>query len=196
MHDLPNNETRARLLDAAEALFAARGYAAVKLRDIAAAVQLRHASLYYYVPGGKEQLYVEVMERNLQRHRQGMADAIERAGPDLRQQLYAVADWLVAQPPLDVTRMYQADMPALDPAQAERLSEVAFDALRMPIVTALEAAYTRGEISAPDRHMAALALVSLVQSIHGVPVPITPAERQSIGRSLVDMLLDGLRTRP
>jgi AcrR family transcriptional regulator len=195
MSDRPNNETRTRLLDAAEGLFAARGYAAVKLRDIAAAVGLRHASLYYYVPGGKEQLFIEVTERNFQRHRQGMAAAIAGAGPSLREQLHAVADWLVTQPPLDVTRMYQSDMPAIDPAQAERLSELVFDALRLPIVEALERAKASGEIVDPDLQIAALALVSLVQSIHSIPVPLDAAERRAIGRRLVDLLLDGLRVR-
>jgi AcrR family transcriptional regulator len=35
MRELPNNETRIRLLDRAEELFSARGYTAVRLRDIA-----------------------------------------------------------------------------------------------------------------------------------------------------------------
>ncbi|MEZ4675941.1 MAG: helix-turn-helix domain-containing protein [Caldilineaceae bacterium] len=39
----PTNETSERILDAAEALFMARGYDGVKLRDIAEAVGMRHA---------------------------------------------------------------------------------------------------------------------------------------------------------
>jgi AcrR family transcriptional regulator len=66
-----SNSTHQTILDAAERLFAERGYAAVKMHDIARAVDMRHASLYYYAPAGKEQLYVEVMERNFNRHRAG-----------------------------------------------------------------------------------------------------------------------------
>lgn len=50
MSDLPQNETRTRLLDAADGLFSRRGHTAVTLRDIASKVGMRHASLYYYAP--------------------------------------------------------------------------------------------------------------------------------------------------
>jgi AcrR family transcriptional regulator len=41
---MDESEARERVLAAAERLFAERGYAAVTLRDIAAAVGIRHAS--------------------------------------------------------------------------------------------------------------------------------------------------------
>jgi hypothetical protein len=50
MDDVLENETSERILDVAEALFMAHGYSAVKLRDIAETVGMRHASLYYHVP--------------------------------------------------------------------------------------------------------------------------------------------------
>ena len=115
----PNNETRQRILDAAEELFSKRGYAAVRLRDIAGAVGMRHASLYYYAPKGKQQLFVEVMERNFARHLEGLAAAISGAGDDLRAQMYAVAEWLITQPPLDFGRMQQSDMREIGEGVAE-----------------------------------------------------------------------------
>lgn len=86
MNNRPNNATWLRILDTAEDLFAKRGFAAVKLRDIASAIGMRHASLYYYAPGGKEQLYIEVMDRVLRRHRAGLEHVIVAAGDDLREQ--------------------------------------------------------------------------------------------------------------
>jgi AcrR family transcriptional regulator len=68
-----SSESRERVLQQAEHLFSERGYAAVTLRDIAAGLGIRQASLYHHVPGGKEQLYVEVTERNLRRIRMGCA---------------------------------------------------------------------------------------------------------------------------
>jgi len=47
-------------------LFSKRGYIRVRLRDIASAMGMKHASLYYYAPAGKQQLFIEVVERNLQ----------------------------------------------------------------------------------------------------------------------------------
>lgn len=195
MPDLPNNETRSRLLDVAEQLFAARGYTAVRLRDIAAALGMCHASLYYYIPGGKEQLYVEVMERSLQRHRAGLEQAITAADDDFRAQVHAVVDWLVEQPPLDVTRIYQADMLEIGQAQAEQLMTLAYDSLRLPIGAAIARAVDTGAIIVPDVDLAALALVNLVESVHAIPLAYRTIPLGVIGRQLADMLLDGWRRR-
>jgi AcrR family transcriptional regulator len=45
----------------AEHRLAARGYTSVTLKDIANQLGIKQASLYYHFPGGKENLYMEVM---------------------------------------------------------------------------------------------------------------------------------------
>ncbi|MEZ4865744.1 MAG: TetR/AcrR family transcriptional regulator [Caldilineaceae bacterium] len=194
--DLPNNETREAILKVAEELFSKRGYAAVKLRDIAAAVGMRHASLYYYAPGGKEDLFVEVMQRSFQRHRTGMAQAIRAAGPALPDQMQAVAEWIVSQPPMDLARMTNADLPAIDPQKAAELSKLALDAMTIPIIEALQAAAVRGAITPmPNYGMAAMAFTVLLQSTHQIPEEAVqreiPGGRKAIGQTLVNMLLYG-----
>lgn len=191
MDERPDNETRRRILDVAEQLFSERGYAAVRLRDIATAVGMRHASLYYYAPAGKEQLYVDVMERNFARHQAGLTEAVAAAGSDIRAQLHGVARWLVSQPPLDFSRMQQADLPALGEEQARRLLLVAYDALRLPIVAALERAVASGQVKVRNLELAAMGLVSLVESVHAIPPAYRTVPLEQVGRELVDMLLDG-----
>ncbi|MBC8098664.1 MAG: TetR/AcrR family transcriptional regulator [Armatimonadetes bacterium] len=191
MRDLPNNETRQRLLDAAELLFIKRGYASVKLRDIAEAVGLHHASLYYYAPGGKEQLFVEVMQRSLNRHREGMTQAAAQAGRDLHAQVYAIAAWLAQQPPLDLQRMAHADLREIDPAQAEALMMLAFDALRLPLAEVLHQANAAGSATVANPELAAIAFVQLMQSVHNIPELATPEARQAVGYEMADMLLNG-----
>jgi AcrR family transcriptional regulator len=56
--------TAERILDAAEALFAERGYAGATLRDVATAVGVRTSSLYNHFPN-KESLYAAVLERGI-----------------------------------------------------------------------------------------------------------------------------------
>jgi AcrR family transcriptional regulator len=56
--------TRERILDAAETLFAQRGYEGATLRDVAARVNLRTPSLYNHFDS-KESLYASVLERDL-----------------------------------------------------------------------------------------------------------------------------------
>jgi TetR/AcrR family transcriptional regulator len=60
----PAPQTRERILDAAEALFAARGFAGASVRRIAAAAGLTAASLYNHFDG-KEELYAAVLERGI-----------------------------------------------------------------------------------------------------------------------------------
>lgn len=186
-----NNETRTRIIDAAEALFMTKGYTAVRLRDVAEMVGMRHASLFYYMPGGKQQLYVEVVERSIQRHREGLASALAGAGGDLRQQLYAVADWFAQTPPLDFGRMISADLPELDPEQAQRLTTLAYNTLRAPLIETLRQAWDSGLLALDDLDTAAMALVTLTQSGHSIPGRFPAGWKQRLGRQLVDMLLDG-----
>lgn len=56
--------TAERILEAAETLFAERGYAGTTLRDVAAEVGLRNPSLYNHFPS-KESLYAAVLERGI-----------------------------------------------------------------------------------------------------------------------------------
>jgi AcrR family transcriptional regulator len=191
---IPDNETRARILDVAERLFSERGYAAVRLRDIGDAVGMKHASLYYYAPGGKEQLYIEVMERGFQRHRDGLTAAIAGAGDDLRAQMHAVAAWLATQPPIDLGRMVHADtrdIARTRPDVAERLTNAAYYALRDPIAAMLEAAMRRGEVEFMYVDMAAIALATLVSSVHAYPGDFPAEGRVRLAQKLADMLLYG-----
>jgi AcrR family transcriptional regulator len=146
VEQLPNPEARQRVLAAAERLFAERGYNSVTLRAIAGVIGIRHASLYHHAPGGKEQLYVEVVERNLRRHAAGLQGAMDGADSSLRAQLQGIAAWLLAQPPMDLVRMTHSDLPAIDPDEAQRLAQLAFEAIIMPVWRVLEAAHSPGAL--------------------------------------------------
>ncbi len=191
----PNTDARERVLDAAERLFAQRGYVAVTLRDIAAEIGIRHTSLYHHAPGGKEELFIEVTERNLQHHRRGLEHAVAHAAPTVQAQLYAVADWLLTQPPMDLVRMIRSDMPAIDPAQAERLSLMALESMILPIQTVLQSAQGRGEITHHNLGLIAGGLLGMIESMYAVPENALVQNRQAMAHELIDTLLNGLRPR-
>jgi AcrR family transcriptional regulator len=68
---------KAKLLDAAEAEFAARGFEAARLEDIAAACGMRRASLLYHFES-KQALYENVLERAFGDLGRMMASALAR----------------------------------------------------------------------------------------------------------------------
>ena len=186
-----DNETYERILAAAGALFLARGYEAVSLRAIGEAVGMEHASLYYYARGGKKQLYIDVLETTLKRHRAGIADAIAGAGDDLRDQLRAVGRWLVSQPPLDMSRVIQMDASAIGAEAAARLSRLANDALREPLVAALRRARAHEQITLRNLDMAALAFLTLVEVVHRVPAGANKLPMEAYLDELIEMLMLG-----
>ena len=186
---------RERILDAAQALFFDRGYSAVRLRDVGEAVGMRHASLYYHLPGGKEELFEEVMVRSFRRHRAGLEAAVAAAGPGLGARMRGVAHWLGSQPPLDLSRMARGDMPEIAPERAAYLMRLAFDSLREPIVAALAEAYAAGELALDDLDFGAMALVTLVQGAHAIPDAYRTEPRERTAERLAEMMLDGWRPR-
>lgn len=188
-----NSDARERVLEVAERLFGERGYNAVTLRDIAAEVGIKHASLYHHVPAGKEALFVEVTERNLHRHRIGLEKAVMQSWLDFRGKLRAAADWLLSQPPLDLLRMTSSDMPSIQTETAERLTRLAYAALREPIQQVLEQAQAAGLIRT-DKHLTLVSLtfVTLIQGIHAIPMQFVQRSQAEIVDDIVDLFLEGL----
>ncbi len=99
--------TRERILDAAEALFAERGYEGTTLRDVAARVGLRIPSLYNHFDS-KDSLYAAVLERDLGPLLRLLGEMVEQArdaSSAAEQTIEAVVKVLAARP--GVARLVQ-----------------------------------------------------------------------------------------
>ncbi len=195
-HEEHTLTARERVLGAAEECFMARGYAAVTLRDIAAAVGIKHTSLYHHVPGGKEELFVEVVERSLERHRRGLRESVQAAAPDLRSRLHAVADWFLGQGPMDLVRMTQSDLPSLSEEASERLVMQMYESILLPVEAILRDAYRDGETKNPDFGLISGGLVGMIQSLFSVPDSKVSMSRHEMGRKLIDAFLNGIAATP
>ncbi|BCL38226.1 TetR/AcrR family transcriptional regulator [Nostoc sp. MS1] len=187
-------KSREQVLQLAEALFSERGYTAVTLRDIAEAFEVRQAALYYHFPEGKEQLFFEVIKRSFLRHGQGLNRAILQAEPHLSSQLNKMAEWLLSQPPLDMTRLARSDLPALSPEHAHALHELGNSSLVEPIGQVLTQAYERGEIRLVDAKLMATVFLSLIDTVHDMH-RYKNIPKQVLAQDVIDILLDGMRRR-
>ena len=83
--------TKERILDAARRHFARFGFRKASLSEIAAELGVVKGALYYYVPGGKQELFDLVLQRDLDQVLAAMRGAVEGEA-DPRRKLRAMAD--------------------------------------------------------------------------------------------------------
>jgi AcrR family transcriptional regulator len=191
--EMTPSDARQRVLDVAEELFMRRGYHSITLRDVADALEMRQASLYYHFPEGKEQLFVAVATRTFERHRQGMEAAMTAAPPDVSAQLYAIAGWFASQPPLNLLAMMHADMQALAPTQRQHLGRVAYEAMFIPLRKLFLAGQSRGEIRPMMPDLLAGSFLTLLDGLnHAVRQQGAPP-REVMVAEILTILLDGIR---
>jgi AcrR family transcriptional regulator len=188
---------RARVLAAAERLFHERGYTGVTMQQLASELGMQTASLYYHAPGGKQELFTEVMEQSLERHREGLTRALTEAPPELRARLEAAMRWFLSQPTMNLERMVTSDFPALPRRTATRLQRRVYECLHGPLRDAMVEAERSGEIREVHADLIAGAILSWANAVgfstavRGKGAP--PAE--ALAKTLVDVLLLGLVPR-
>lgn len=192
--ELNVSDAAQRVLDVAERLFMQRGYAAITLRDIAQALNMKQASLYYHFPGGKEQLFVTVVQRVLERYKVGINRALEAHGPDLRQQLMAIALWFAKQPPMNMLGLMHADIPALSQASQAELLGAVFTAMFAPIRNTFAAAQQSGIIRAVDPEMITGAFLAIMDGISYRQAHSDEIAPEIMAKEMISVLLDGLHT--
>ena len=67
MREAQAAETRSKLLESATQLFSEKGYKGVSVREISRKVNLADGILYHYFPGGKREIFTEVVENNVKK---------------------------------------------------------------------------------------------------------------------------------
>lgn len=183
----PLISSREHLLDVAERHFAARGYAAVTIKDIAGELGIRQPSIYYHVPGGKEDLYVEVMLRHFERHRAGAVQALAGGDRPIEERLERLALWMLSRPPLDMGRLANSDYPELAPRALARIEPEFRRCIFEPIEEAFREAERRGRLRVRDAAVLARVFLSLIE-------PLNAArkywERRHTEKEVIDGVLD------
>lgn len=192
-----SSEARVRVLDAAEGLFMQRGYNAVTMQDIARALGIRQASLYYHAPGGKEELFVEIMDRSIERHRSGLAEAMASAPEALKPQLQATARWLLSQQPLNLLRMLRSDMPAIADEDAERIQAQLYLSIMAPIGRLFSDAMARGEVRPTHPDMMSGSFLSVMDGVWAAAnIYRSPIPAEVMADELIEVFLHGISKTP
>lgn len=186
---------RERVLEAAERLFGERGYSSVTLRDIGQAVGIKHASLYYHFPRGKEELFVEVTARRMQQYREGLEKAIAGARNGWHDRLEAAANWMLEQPTMYLGRMMQSDMPAISDEAAEQLRKIVYSALLQPLVAVFQDALQDNPQKRARSATYAGMFLSLIEGIDNLPASYVQGSKQELVKIMLDILSNGIANK-
>jgi TetR/AcrR family transcriptional regulator, cholesterol catabolism regulator len=192
--------SRERVLECAETLFMEKGYEAIKLRHVADELGVRSASLYYYFPGGKQEMFQQVLIRAMTRIKAGLEHAVSSAPQTLEQRLYAAARYFLSQPKMDLFRMLESDLDHVDPEDRPGISAALYRALQGPLIEIFSsltllpdvARSTRG--GAPSAQLMAGTFLSSIQAIHHLRADFRiPVSKEQMAEQVCDVLAAGVK---
>ncbi len=165
---------RARLLQEAERLFAADGYSAVSIRDIAEATGLSHGAIYHHF-ASKEALFCALIEQTAEQ----MAEALRHADQALHDQPTRVRIrklcelyWEFGRSKLEIVEQLLNNLAALNSEQVRATIPRFRHMIVSVLETALQEGVARGEIRPGiDISLATLALFRLLNAVFSTLLP-------------------------
>ena len=137
-------EARERLLQVAEHLFMAQGFAAVSTRQICAAAGVTQPTMYHHF-GSKEHLYLAVVLRWFAWLRQGIEQAIAM-GHNLVEQLHGIALIFWTGAVGEYQAMQRDAMAHMPPEHQHVLGQAVRDTVVNPLIAVMQAAVVAGDL--------------------------------------------------
>jgi AcrR family transcriptional regulator len=92
-----DRETRQQILEVAQELFLSKGYKGVSMKEVAEEVQVTSAALYYHFPGGKQDLFFNIIQKMLEDWTQGALLATAHS-QGLQEDLIQLTQYLLTLP--------------------------------------------------------------------------------------------------
>jgi AcrR family transcriptional regulator len=179
----PENETTSCIMREAWSLFQEKGYRGVSVNEVCSRCRISKPTLYYYF-AGKEDLFVQVMLRQLG----GYRTVMEQPG-SLREKLERHATAIFTSLATDVNAMMRDLRHIKNPAHHESLNEAFRREMLNPVVTAMTDGITHGEVREGDALFYAWSYLSLLQAF------VNPSQRNSppavLANQVVHLFLNG-----
>jgi AcrR family transcriptional regulator len=185
-----DQETRRQILTKAAELFLAKGYKGVSMKELAQAVEVTSAALYYHFPKGKEDLFTKMIQTVFVDEGLAGIDQTLAATQDVREQLTLLTSALLTLP-LDErlsTLLRDAREHLKDPEHQQVILSL-LDRIRQQVTGLFQAAHDAGAIR-PNLPVHALVGLYMGMLREAKSLPGThPAT------SLVSVLFDGIAKR-
>jgi len=189
------SDMRQQILSTAKRLLIAHGYHGLSMRQIAEAVGVSKAALYYYFKD-KEQLLLAILDAYLDEI-EALIDGVRARDGNCRQQVYSLVESILAQPVEQraVIRLSSQEMSQLS-AGARASFDRAYHAKFIDKIKAiLQAGIDKGELRPMDPGVAVWALLGMMYPYfypaHSADVP-PPA---NVCEHLTSIFMDGMAVR-
>src|SRR6516162_9374672 len=145
-----DQETRQQILTKAAELFLAKGYKGVSMKELAEAVQVTSAALYYHFPKGKEDLFTTMIQTVFVDEGVAGIDQALGATQDIRERLTLLTAALLSLPLDERLSMLLRDAREhlKDPEHQQVILSL-LDRIKRRVTSLFQAAYDAGEIR-PD----------------------------------------------
>ena len=185
-----DQETRRQILTKAAELFLAKGYKGVSMKEIAEAVQVTSAALYYHFPKGKEDLFTTMIQTVFVDEGVAGIDQTLAAAQDVRERLTLLTSALLSLP-LDErlsVLLRDAREHLKDPEHQQVILSL-LDRIRQHVTALFQAAHDVGAIR-PD--LPVNVLVGLYMGMLREAKSLPEAHPAAF---LVSVLLDGIAKR-
>ena len=135
------------ILTAAKDLFFAKGYKGVSMKEIADAVQVTPAALYYHFPKGKEDLFTKMIKTLFVEEGLAGIDQVLRTTHDLRERLNLLTTSLLALPIGEHFTMLLRDAKEhIKDPENQRIILSLRDRIKQRVMNIFQAARDAGEI--------------------------------------------------
>lgn len=161
-------ETRKKLLDSAQSLFAQKGYKGTSVREINRSVNLADGLLYHYFPGGKKEIFQVIVEENVKQilseltQRNRIEEYLTMPLEEVLEKYFENITEVIAQH-MDIIRILLRENEVREFVTKAQLLELA-GKRNLLFQTLLEKKYERGEVRKMDFESAALSLKSIVMN--------------------------------
>ena len=185
-----DQETRRQILIRAAELFLAKGYKGVSMKELAEAVQVTSAALYYHFPKGKEDLFTTMIQTVFVDEGVAGIDQTLATTQDIRERLTLLTSALLTLP-LDErlsTLLRDAREHLKDPNHQQVILSL-LDRIKRHVTSLFQAAHEAGEIRSD---LPVNALVGLYMGMLREAKGLSEAHQAA---SLVSVLFDGIAKR-
>lgn len=188
-------DMRQRILDEATRLFVAQSYHGISMREIAEAVGVSKAGLYYHFRD-KEELFLAILTSCLDRLEQGIAQMVP-AQPGSRAEVAAILQAIFAQPAEQraVMRLASNELAHLAPEARALFGQRYYQQFINRITLALQAGMQRGELQQLEAHTATWILLGMAYPFFTPSEPRDPAALEAIVAMILAIFFDGAAVR-